>query len=76
MGVAGMVVGIASAVLFCLWPLAAILGVLGVVFGSIGRAKARRGEASNAGQALAGIICGAVGAALAVALGVLLITQA
>ncbi|MFD9393908.1 DUF4190 domain-containing protein [Streptomyces sp. NPDC060000] len=76
MGVAGMVLGIASSVFFCLWPLAVILGILGVTFGSVGRGKARRGEASNPGQALAGIICGAVGIVLAIGLGVLLIAQA
>ncbi|MFI5872967.1 DUF4190 domain-containing protein [Streptomyces sp. NPDC051445] len=75
MGVAALVLGIASAVLFCMWPLAIIAGILGVVFGSVGRGKARRGEASNAGQALAGIICGAVGIVLGIGLGVLLIVQ-
>ncbi|MFI5822506.1 DUF4190 domain-containing protein [Streptomyces rishiriensis] len=73
MGVAGLALGILAAVLFCLWPLAAVLGILGVVFGAIGRRKAARGEASNPGQALAGIICGAVGVVLAVAVGVLTI---
>lgn len=73
MGVASLVLGILADVLFCLWPLAVVLGILGVVFGAIGRGKARRGEASNPGQALAGIICGAVGIVLAVGLGVLVI---
>ncbi|MFI1035034.1 DUF4190 domain-containing protein [Streptomyces sp. NPDC020951] len=73
MGIAGLVLGILAAVVFCLWPLAIVLGILGVVFGAIGRGKARRGEASNPGQALAGIICGAVGTVLAIALGILVI---
>ncbi|KUO15141.1 hypothetical protein AQJ91_43210 [Streptomyces dysideae] len=64
MGTASLVVGIISAVIFCLWPIAIILGVLALIFGTIGRGKARRGEATNAGQALAGIICGAVGLVL------------
>ncbi|MCX5268010.1 DUF4190 domain-containing protein [Streptomyces sp. NBC_00199] len=72
-GVAGLVLGILAAVVFCLWPLAIVFGILGVVFGAIGRGKARRGEASNPGQALAGIICGAVGLVLAVGVGVLTI---
>ncbi|OQR59799.1 hypothetical protein B6E66_33255 [Streptomyces maremycinicus] len=76
MGIAGMILGIISAVGFCMWPLAIVLGILGVTFGAVGRGKARRGEASNPGQALAGIICGSVGIALAVGLGVLLIVQA
>ncbi|MDX3312823.1 DUF4190 domain-containing protein [Streptomyces sp. ME08-AFT2] len=71
MGVAGLVLGILAAVVFCLWPLAIVFGILGVVFGAVGRGKARRGEASNPGQALAGIICGAVGMVLAITLGVL-----
>lgn len=73
MGTAALVVGIVSAVIFCLWPLAIILGILAVIFGVIGRGKVRRGEATNSGQALAGIICGAVGIVIAVAFGVLVI---
>ncbi|MEH0575316.1 MULTISPECIES: DUF4190 domain-containing protein [Streptomyces] len=73
MGVAGLVLGIISAVAFCLWPVAIVLGILGVVFGAVGRGKAKRGEASNPGQALAGIICGAAGIVLAIGLGVLVI---
>ncbi|MEU9312668.1 DUF4190 domain-containing protein [Streptomyces sp. NPDC048256] len=75
MGIAGMVLGIVSAVGFCMWPLAVVLGILGITFGAVGRGKARRGEASNPGQALAGIICGSVGILLAIGLGVLLIVQ-
>ncbi|MFI7502993.1 DUF4190 domain-containing protein [Streptomyces sp. NPDC049687] len=73
LGVTGMVLGIVSAVIFCLWPVAIVVGVLGVVFGAIGRAKANRGEADNPGQALAGIICGAAGIALGAGLGLLIL---
>ncbi|MGY1497214.1 DUF4190 domain-containing protein [Streptomyces sp. QTS52] len=73
MGTASLVVGIISAVFFCLWPLAIILGILAVVFGLIARGRVRRGQATNAGQALAGIICGGVAIVLAVAVGVLII---
>ncbi|MDX3456056.1 DUF4190 domain-containing protein [Streptomyces sp. ME02-8801-2C] len=73
MGTASLVVGIVSAAVFCIWPLAIVLGILAVVFGLVARQRARRGQATNAGQALAGIICGAVGIVLAVTLGVLLI---
>ncbi|MET8410605.1 DUF4190 domain-containing protein [Streptomyces sp. NPDC005195] len=66
MGTAGLVVGIISAVVFCLWPVAFVLGILGVIFGVVGRRRAGRGEATNPGQALAGIICGAVGIALSI----------
>ncbi|MFC9117786.1 DUF4190 domain-containing protein [Streptomyces sp. NPDC057092] len=74
LGVAAMVLGIISAAGFCLWPLAIVLGVLAVIFGAIGRGKANRGEATNAGQALAGVICGAVGSALGIAFGILVLT--
>ncbi|MET8452493.1 DUF4190 domain-containing protein [Streptomyces sp. NPDC005209] len=65
MGTAGLVLGILAAIGFCMWPIAIVLGVLAVIFGALGRGKARRGEATNPGQALAGIICGAVGIVLA-----------
>lgn len=68
LGTAALIVGIVSVVGFCLWPLAIVTGVLGVVFGVIGRQRASRGEATNGGQALAGIICGAVGAVVGILL--------
>ncbi|MER7743137.1 hypothetical protein ABTX34_33350 [Streptomyces sp. NPDC096538] len=74
LGVTAMVLGIISAAGFCLWPVAIVLGVLAVIFGAIGRGKANRGEATNAGQALAGVICGAVGSGLGIAFGVLVLT--
>ncbi|MFD1658413.1 DUF4190 domain-containing protein [Streptomyces caeni] len=73
MGTASLVLGIVSAAVFCLWPVAIVAGVLAVIFGIIGRRKARRGEATNGGMALGGLICGAVGAVLAVALLVLIL---
>ncbi|MFJ3234785.1 DUF4190 domain-containing protein [Streptomyces sp. NPDC086787] len=76
MGTASLVLGILAAILFCLWPLAIVLGVLGVIFGAIGRVRARRGEASNPGQALAGIICGSVGVVLALVILAAQITDA
>lgn len=76
LGTAGLVLGIIAAVLFVVWPLAIVLGVLAVIFGLIGGAKARRGEATNPGQALAGVICGAVGLVLAVGVFVLIIVFA
>ncbi len=73
MGITAMVLGIVSAGGFCLWPAALLVGPLAIVFGAIGRAKAKRGEATNAGQALAGIICGVAGTLLAIGLIVLMI---
>ncbi|MGP3928300.1 DUF4190 domain-containing protein [Streptomyces sp. 8N616] len=60
MGVAGLVLGIIGAVLFFTNVLAMILGVLAIIFGALGRGKATRGEATNGGQALAGLILGIV----------------
>ncbi|MFE6484335.1 DUF4190 domain-containing protein [Streptomyces sp. NPDC057757] len=76
MGTAALILGIASAVAFCVWPLTIVMGILGIVFGAIGRRKASRGEATNPGQALAGIICGAVGIVLGIALVVLIVVFA
>lgn len=76
MGVTALVLGIISAVGFCLWPLAIVLGILAIIFGSIGRGRAGRGEATNPGQALAGIICGAGGIVLGVGLLVALLVGA
>ncbi|OKK06811.1 hypothetical protein AMK26_12645 [Streptomyces sp. CB03234] len=61
MGIAALVLGIVSVVVFCLYGLGIILGILALVFGIIGRKKAQRGEATNNGMAITGIILGAVG---------------
>lgn len=62
MGVTAMVLGILSVCLFCLYGVVAIvLGVLALIFGILGRKRAQRGEATNGGMALAGIILGSVG---------------
>ncbi|TVL94377.1 hypothetical protein CD790_05280 [Streptomyces sp. SAJ15] len=50
--------GIVGAVLFVSVVFGAILGILAIVFGTLGRAKAARGQATNGSQALAGIILG------------------
>ena len=55
--IAGMVCGIVSLVLVCLFPL--ITGLLGIIFGSVAKTKGFKG-----GMATAGIACGAVGLGL------------
>ncbi|MFF9281137.1 hypothetical protein [Streptomyces griseosporeus] len=72
-GTAGLVVGIVSAAIFCLWPVAIVLGILAIVFGAVGRSRANRGQATNAGQALAGIICGVAGLVLGIGMMVLVL---
>ncbi|WP_151775511.1 DUF4190 domain-containing protein [Streptomyces abyssomicinicus] len=58
MGVTSMVLGIVGVVFLCFWPLAILLGVLAIIFGAVGIQKAKRGEATNRGMAMAGLICG------------------
>ncbi|MGF0169845.1 DUF4190 domain-containing protein [Streptomyces sp. Marseille-Q5077] len=50
MGTAGLVLGIISAAIFCLWPVAIVMGALALIFGSIGRGKARRGRRRTRGR--------------------------
>ncbi|MFD9610985.1 DUF4190 domain-containing protein [Streptomyces sp. NPDC059083] len=61
MGTAAMVLGIIAVAGFCLYGLGVILGVLALIFGVIGLKKAGRGEATNRGMAIAGIVLGSIG---------------
>ncbi|MFC9428531.1 DUF4190 domain-containing protein [Streptomyces sp. NPDC056987] len=67
MGITALVLGILAVVTFCFWGLGIILGVLALIFGFVGRGRAQRGEANNAGMALAGIILGAIGTLISAA---------
>jgi membrane-bound ClpP family serine protease len=70
-GVAALVLGLLGLVLVLLVllaPLGALLGLLAVVFGIMGISRAGRGEATNRGQAVTGLIAGV----LALVLGVVL----
>jgi uncharacterized membrane protein len=74
MGVAAMVLGIVSCSLFCLYGVISLItGVLAVVFGIKGRRRVERGEATNHGQAQAGLIMGIIGIVLGVAVIVLMV---
>jgi heme/copper-type cytochrome/quinol oxidase subunit 2 len=42
-------------------PVGVVVGILGLIFGIIGVRRARRGEATNRSQALAGAITGGIG---------------
>ncbi|GIF77583.1 DUF4190 domain-containing protein [Asanoa siamensis] len=66
LGLAALIVGIASIPLVCCWPLGLATGIAGVVLSHLGKQKAAQGLANNRGQAHAGFICGIVGTALAV----------
>ncbi|HWU07845.1 MAG TPA: DUF4190 domain-containing protein [Streptomyces sp.] len=77
LGIAAMVLGIIAVVGFCMWGIGIILGILALIFGIIGRGRAKRGEATNGGMALAGIILGSVSIVIsAVFLGFLIWTVA
>ncbi|MEU6772083.1 DUF4190 domain-containing protein [Streptomyces sp. NPDC046759] len=73
MGIAAMVLGILSLCLFCMYGVVSVvLGILAVVFGIKGRRRADRGEATNRGQAQAGLIMGIIGIVIGIAVIVLL----
>jgi uncharacterized membrane protein len=75
MGTTGLVLGIIGVVCsltFFLWFFGVILGILGIIFGAIGRGKASRGEATNKGAATAGLVCGIVATVILPLLGVVL----
>lgn len=60
LGTAGMVLGIVGAVI-CLVPVVGfLLGLLATIFGGIGLTKANRGEATNKGMAIAGLVLGII----------------
>lgn len=71
--ITSLVTGILAVPTACCWPLALVLGVLGIVFGFLGRRdiEQSQGRLKGAGMALAGIICGAIGLLLAAVLAVL-----
>ncbi|WP_171170370.1 DUF4190 domain-containing protein [Streptomyces sp. I05A-00742] len=67
MGTAGLVTGIIGAVcslIVVFWLFGLILGILGIVFGAVGRSKVSKGLANNRGSATAGIVLGVVALAL------------
>ncbi|GGW99326.1 hypothetical protein GCM10010353_13760 [Streptomyces chryseus] len=66
-GITAMVLGIIAVTFFCAYGLGIILGVLALIFGILGRKRVQRGEATNAGMALAGIILGVIGFVLSAA---------
>ena len=63
MGTAALVLGVVALVLVLLLlfsPLGAFLGLLAVLFGILRLMRANRGEADNRGQAVAGLVTGAI----------------
>lgn len=64
LAIASMVCGIVSIVLCCIWYISIILAIVAVVLGVINNVKGLGGK----GMAIAGIVTGAIGIILAVAL--------
>ena len=63
MGTTALVLGVVAltlVVLLLFSPLGAFLGLLAVLFGILGLMRANRGEADNRGQAVAGLVTGAI----------------
>jgi hypothetical protein len=67
MGLLSLILGIIS--IFpgvCCAFLGVLVGIAAVVLGILGMRKATAGQASNRGQALAGLICGSIGLVLSI----------
>lgn len=69
MGVAALVLGIVGLFTW-FFLLGGLLGIVAVILGVLARKKASRGEATNGGIALGGIITGAISVVLAVVVGI------
>jgi len=73
LGVAALVIGVASLVAaasFTLFPLALVTGLIGLIIGLIALTRGRTRGATNPGQATAGLICSVLALVIAVDLGV------
>jgi hypothetical protein len=82
MGTAALVIGVVALVLVVLLlfaPLGALLGLVALVLGIVGLIRANRGDADNRGQAVAGLVTGAlalvIGLFLAVSVGAFFATN-
>ncbi len=71
-GLAAMIVGIIAIPAVLIPILAIVMGIIAIVLG----VSARRSGATNAGQAMAGIICGSIGLILALGIIVLAASSA
>ena len=74
--VAALVLGICALVLFFLWFLAPILGLLAIIFGALGISKANKIGGKGKGLAIAGLITGVLGLLLSIAIVVLFVAVA
>jgi drug/metabolite transporter superfamily protein YnfA len=59
-GIAALVVGILAIIAFLSVIGGVILGLIAIILGFVGRGRAKRGEATNGGMAIAGAVLGVV----------------
>ncbi len=67
-GITALVLGIVAVVASITVIGGVLLGIIAIVLGFIGRSRAKKGQATNGGVALAGIITGALGLVLSIVL--------
>jgi heme/copper-type cytochrome/quinol oxidase subunit 2 len=68
MGTAALVIGILAVLATITVIGGVVLGLVALILGFIARGKVKRGEATNGGSALAGIILGAISVVLSIAI--------
>jgi Domain of unknown function (DUF4190) len=70
-GIAALVLGLLALVLS--WTIIGgiVFGILALIFGLLGRARAKRGESTNGGLSVAGVVLGVIGLLIAIGLLVL-----
>jgi len=73
LGILALILGIVSIPMACCFYIGLLPGGAAVVLGFLGMKKVEQGQATNKGMALAGAICGGVGALLSVAFLVLFV---
>lgn len=66
MAVGGMVLGIVSTVLSCIWFLAIPCGIVGCALSAVGLRKAKQRNGSGHGMAVAGVVLSIIGVLLAI----------
>lgn len=67
-GIAALVLGLLALVLSWTVIGGIIFGILALIFGLLGRARAKRGESTNGGLSIAGVVLGVIGLLIAIGL--------
>ncbi|MDQ2792306.1 MAG: DUF4190 domain-containing protein [Actinomycetota bacterium] len=67
-GITALVLGLLALLLFWTVVGGLVFGILAVIFGLLGRARAKRGEATNGGLSVAGVVLGVIGLLAAIGL--------